>query len=254
MKTGNTFLEKCLHAFELLGRLQQEGLDFVFKGGTSLLLRIPEPHRLSIDIDIVCRDARLERVLGNCVGTPFTRVEEDKRRHNHPPRRRHWNFHYNSVNPEGAAEPYVILDVLEEDVLYPDVETIPIAASFLEPDHAISVRVPTIDNLLAEHELLSRKSQEFYELVNEIEDSRKVVYDNLKMISVDYIDSQFRHMRYEEASVFPLIEQKLTLNDWKSILQSLPSGDDPLFNENRNSHFDSLYSKLSESFQNSKEQ
>ena len=111
-----------------------------------------------------------------------------------------------------------------------------------------------IDNLLAEHELLSRKSQEFYELVNEIEDSRKVVYDNLKMISVDYIDSQFRHMRYEEASVFPLIEQKLTLNDWKSILQSLPSGDDPLFNENRNSHFDSLYSKLSESFQNSKEQ
>ena len=111
-----------------------------------------------------------------------------------------------------------------------------------------------IENLLAEHKLLSRKSQEFYELVRETEERQYVEYDNLKMISVDYIDSQFRHMRYEEASVFPLIEQKLTLNDWKSILQSLPSGDDPLFNENRNSHFDSLYSKLSESFQNSKEQ
>lgn len=150
IKTGNTFLEKCLHAFELLGRLQQEGIDFVFKGGTSLLLRIPDPHRLSIDIDIVCRDPHLERVLDRCVGTPFTRLEEDKRRHNHPPRRRHWNFHYNSVNPDQCPEPYVILDVLEEDVLYPDVESIPIAASFLTVDHKILVSVPTVDNLLAD--------------------------------------------------------------------------------------------------------
>lgn len=131
MKTGHTFLEKCLHAFELLGRLQQEELDFVFKGGTSLQLRIADPHRLSVGIDIVLRDPRLERVLDSCVGPPFTRLEEDKRRHNRPPRRRHWNFHYNSINPEGSPEPYVILDVLEEDVLYPDVETIPIAGSFL---------------------------------------------------------------------------------------------------------------------------
>lgn len=57
IRTGNTFLEKCLHAFELLGRLQQEGLDFVFKGGTSLLLRLPDPKRLSIDIDIVSRES-----------------------------------------------------------------------------------------------------------------------------------------------------------------------------------------------------
>jgi hypothetical protein len=150
MKTGNTFLEKCLHAFELLGRLQQEGLDFVFKGGTSLLLRIPDPHRLSIDIDIVSRDPRLEKVLGKCLGPPFTGIEEDKRRHNRLPRRRHWNFHYDSINPDGSPDPYVILDVLEEDVLYPDVESIPIAASFLTVDHEISVTVPTVDNLLAD--------------------------------------------------------------------------------------------------------
>jgi hemerythrin-like domain-containing protein len=111
-----------------------------------------------------------------------------------------------------------------------------------------------IENLLAEHKLLARKSREFYDLAHEIEESQSVTYDKLKLISVDYIDSQFRHMRYEEASIFPLIEQKLTLNDWKSALHSLPSGEDPLFNKNRSSHFDSLYSQLSKSFQNSKEQ
>jgi hypothetical protein len=152
IRTGNTFLEKCLHAFELLGRLQQEGLDFVFKGGTSLLLRLPDPKRLSIDIDILCKERsdRLERILGECVSTPFTGHDEDARRHNHPPRRRHWNFSYHSISPDSCPEPYVILDVLEEDVLYNDVTEIEIQAPFIETDHAIRVKVPTIDNLLAD--------------------------------------------------------------------------------------------------------
>ena len=152
IRTGNTFLEKCLHAFELLGRLQQEGLEFVFKGGTSLLLRLPVPKRLSIDVDIVCKESpdRLERILGSCVSSPFYRHDEDKRRNHHPPRRRHWNFSYNSISPDSCPEPYVILDVLEEEVLYQDVSEIEIKTPFIEPDHVIRVKVPTVDNLLAD--------------------------------------------------------------------------------------------------------
>ena len=149
---GNTFFEKSLYAFELLGRLSEEGLDFVFKGGTSLLLRLPNPRRLSIDVDIVCREPadRLERILQNCAGTPFIGFEEDKRRHNRPPRRRHWNFAYTSVNPESCPEPYIILDVLEEDSLYTNVEAVEIRTPFFTADHPIQVRVPTVDNLLAD--------------------------------------------------------------------------------------------------------
>ncbi len=152
MRTGNTFLEKCLHAFELLGRLQQEGLDFVFKGGTSLLLQLPEPKRLSIDIDIISRERpdRLERILRNCVTAPFVSLEEDTRRHNRPPRRRHWNFSYQSISPASCPDPFVILDVLEEDVLYTDVEEVPIQTGFITPDHVVRVNVPTVDNLLAD--------------------------------------------------------------------------------------------------------
>jgi hypothetical protein len=149
---GNTFFEKSLYAFELLGRLAEEGLDFVFKGGTSLLLRLPKPRRLSIDVDIVCRESavRLERILRNCATPPFTGQEEDDRRHNRPPRRRHWNFSYNPFDPEHCPEPYIILDVLEEDCLYPDVEPVAIRTPFFTADHNIQVRVPTVDNLLAD--------------------------------------------------------------------------------------------------------
>ena len=151
LHTGNTFLEKSLHAFELLGRLQEEGLDFVFKGGTSLLLRLPKPKRLSIDIDIVSKESSksLERILKRCVSTPFTGHDEDKRIHKRPPRRRHWNFHYKSIDPK-SPEQYVILDMLDEKVLYPDVDEVDIKTSFIENDHGIKVRVPTVDNLLAD--------------------------------------------------------------------------------------------------------
>ncbi len=48
-----TILEKTIYAFELLSLLLQEEIDFVFKGGTSLLILLPQPKRLSIDIDIL---------------------------------------------------------------------------------------------------------------------------------------------------------------------------------------------------------
>ncbi len=46
-------LEKCTLALELVSRLQRAGLDFIFKGGTSLLLHCNPARRLSIDVDIV---------------------------------------------------------------------------------------------------------------------------------------------------------------------------------------------------------
>lgn len=46
-------IEKTLHAFALLGYLVQLESNFLFKGGTSLLLHVPKIKRLSIDIDIV---------------------------------------------------------------------------------------------------------------------------------------------------------------------------------------------------------
>jgi predicted nucleotidyltransferase component of viral defense system len=47
-------LERSLYALTLLGRLVDSGLPFIFKGGTSLILHLPQIRRLSIDVDIVC--------------------------------------------------------------------------------------------------------------------------------------------------------------------------------------------------------
>ena len=46
-------IERTLYAFGLLEALRKVGMDFIFKGGTSLLLLLPHLRRLSTDIDIV---------------------------------------------------------------------------------------------------------------------------------------------------------------------------------------------------------
>lgn len=48
-------LEKMIYALHLLERLTANGLNFVFKGGTSLLLLLEQGNRFSIDIDIISK-------------------------------------------------------------------------------------------------------------------------------------------------------------------------------------------------------
>lgn len=44
-------LERVLFAFGLLEAIKRVGMSFIFKGGTSLMLLLSRPMRLSTDID-----------------------------------------------------------------------------------------------------------------------------------------------------------------------------------------------------------
>lgn len=46
-------LERTVFAFGLLEAISAVNLPFIFKGGTSLLVMLDEPRRLSTDIDII---------------------------------------------------------------------------------------------------------------------------------------------------------------------------------------------------------
>src|SRR6266487_2623171 len=75
-------LEKTIHAFAMLDALSARGLEFVFKGGTSLLLRLPRIRRLSIDGDSLCQEPaeKLDPLRAEISRTPpFTSLSEDDR-------------------------------------------------------------------------------------------------------------------------------------------------------------------------------
>ena len=74
-------VEKVIRALTLLELLRTENLEFIFKGGTALMLMIQKPRRFSIDIDILIekKDQDLELILNNVVEkSAFVKWEEHK--------------------------------------------------------------------------------------------------------------------------------------------------------------------------------
>ena len=147
-----TILEKCVHALTLLGHLAESGLPFLFKGGTSLLLHLPQPRRLSRDIDIVCGEAAgaVDAVIADVGGSaPFLRWKEDVRGARGLPQRRHFKFFYRSALGMGVVQE-VLLDIVEETAAVHTIVERAIRTGFLVPDREILVRVPTVESLLGD--------------------------------------------------------------------------------------------------------
>jgi len=144
-------LEKCIFAFELLGRLADAGIPLIFKGGTAVLLRLGDIRRLSVDVDISLQwpKEKLEAKLDD-IGrrAPFINWEERKRNGPPLPHKKHYYFAYHSAI--SGDEDHVILDVLDEGNLYPQVDDLPVQMPFFNPDHRITVPVPTVEGLLGD--------------------------------------------------------------------------------------------------------
>jgi hypothetical protein len=145
-------LEKCIHALALLGHLSESGLNFLFKGGTSLLLLLNPIRRLSIDIDIVCGVSRRElaAVLESIKNKPpFLRYGENDRGERGLPHRRHFKFYYQSMDSNFLGA-YVLLDVVEEARCPHLTQKIPIRVPFIEVEREVLVTLPTIESLLGD--------------------------------------------------------------------------------------------------------
>lgn len=143
-------LEKTIHAFALLDALSSRGLEFVFKGGTSLLLLLPHIRRLSIDADIFCQEPaeKLDPLLAEISHKPpFTGMTEDDRGAQRVPARRHFRFSFTPLDQNNPA-PFVLLDVVHERNVYPKVERVPLRTAFVESDSALLV--PTVEGLLGD--------------------------------------------------------------------------------------------------------
>lgn len=147
-----TLIEKTIHAFALLGHLARRRVPMVFKGGTSLMLRLPAIKRLSIDIDILCPlpDHELDIILREiATEPPFVRHEEDDRGHHRMPARRHFKFYYAPTDTT-TLNPHVLLDVVKENQLHPNVDEVLISSPLFEVSEEVRVVVPIVENLLGD--------------------------------------------------------------------------------------------------------
>ena len=144
--------EKTVYAFSLLGELLRVYPGLIFKGGTSILLHIFPPARLSIDIDIllpVKEQAGLKDVLGRLTSASewFEAVEEDTRQGKIP--KAHYKFQFASQFLKETQ--YVLLDVVFTEhpykkIVEKDLSKVPL----FFPDTKTVVWVPTPEGLVGD--------------------------------------------------------------------------------------------------------
>lgn len=141
-------LEKMIYALHLLERLKSNGLDFVFKGGTSLVLLLEAGNRFSIDIDIISKTDReeLEGILQKVIDSSnFTSVELDEHRsYKQGVPKAHYKFKFDSKR-QGSGT--ILLDVLIEDLIYPDVVEKPVITKWIETEDETKGTMPSIDSI-----------------------------------------------------------------------------------------------------------
>ena len=144
-------IEKAIYAFELLGSLIENNINLIFKGGTGLMLLVPELKRLSIDIDILNEsdNESLNNAFNRIIeGGIFNRWEEDKRTLNYKIAKKHFKFFYNSSIEK--RESYILLDIVQSNYSFLNTTEKSINLPLFEIEKEIKVMVPTINSYVGD--------------------------------------------------------------------------------------------------------
>jgi len=146
-------IEKGIYALTVLEQLQLNNLNFVFKGGTALLLATEIPKRFSIDIDIITEEPenKIKEVLKKISQLEmFIRWEDDNdRKHSSNAPIGHFKIFYKSV-VDGHEEP-ILLDLLYTSNPYPEIKEYPINHSWVATSGKDTIVVlPTFEAILGD--------------------------------------------------------------------------------------------------------
>jgi hypothetical protein len=153
-KADRILVEKVIRALTLLVELKNHKLDFIFKGGTSLLLILPKPARMSIDIDIILspENKNLDDIFKAMVAKGiFTHYLQQERHIDSLIEKAHYKFFYTPVFKTYGDEDYILLDVLFEKNPYSVINQLQVNTPFLKWDsEPISVAVPGVECILGD--------------------------------------------------------------------------------------------------------
>ncbi|MBI1306429.1 MAG: hypothetical protein GC181_07435 [Bacteroidetes bacterium] len=153
-KADKILVEKVIRAFLLLEGLAKWNLDFVFKGGTALMLILDSTKRLSIDIDIILEKEPkdLENIFKDITESQgFTKFELQERKAETNIQKAHYKFFYKPVHQSQSEEESILLDILFEKVGYQQINRIPVDCKFvLNEGDSMLVMVPSKEDILAD--------------------------------------------------------------------------------------------------------
>jgi len=203
-------LEKTIGALYLVESLVNGGLDFIFKGGTSLVLLLKELNKISVDVDILTEESKekVRECLNNVIYNQdlFTRFEENKRENSASQRMdlQHFKFFFKSATDD--SEKYILLDIAYETNKYPAIISKNIKCDKLNVLSDLKVKLPTIESILGDKlTVLATKttgidydSSKELELMKQLYDVDKLFNEaeNVNIIRGSFINIANREIKY----------------------------------------------------------
>ena len=152
-KNTDTFiLERSIYAFGLLEALCKVKMPFIFKGGTSLMLLLEHPRRLSTDVDIIVpQGTDVESYLKKVKDVfPFEKVVQQERIGKNGIAKKHYKFYYKSPVKNDTLF-YILLDILFEENHYARIVRKPIKNDLLNTQgEDLEVVLPSVDCILGD--------------------------------------------------------------------------------------------------------
>jgi len=153
--------------------------------------------------------------------------------------RDHRNFEYlldvleaevNSVLDDQAPRYDLMLDILYYMTHYPDIFHHPkedlVSARVKELDVGAGI---VVDELARQHVVLRESGAELHDLLQQILNGAMLKRESIEAPARTYITHFRKHMQKEEADVFPLMQTRLSEEDWAAIEKAAPFKEDPLF-------------------------
>lgn len=207
-KNDPALIEKMIFALYLLECLAKQPFDFIFKGGTSLILILDKSYRFSIDIDITSSFSRaeiediLQKLVENSAFESF-KLDEDRSYDNAAIPKAHYFLYFNS-NFNNAAN-YILLDILFKENVYAETKKTDIKSQWLKySEPVVSVITPTVNAILGDKltafapnttgvPYLKRKEVEIIKQLFDISfliekaDDYKLVYDSFNKVVAEEI-------------------------------------------------------------------
>ncbi len=223
-KPKNLTLEKVIHALSLLELISNMGVDFVFKGGTSLMLLTEKLNRFSIDIDVLMLEEILETFVSRIeiADTVFIRFEEDVREYRGI-KKKHFKFFYNS-QIDTDEEYYVILDIVYEPIPYKKYTSKQVKFDFIDTSEPYeNIKIPIVEEILADKLTafgpntigIRYKDNKYTEIIKQLFDvsilyssadlSDGIILDTYKVIS----DHEIKTRKLKDITYLDCIEDSL---------------------------------------------
>lgn len=207
--------EKMIFALLLLEKLAESGIDFIFKGGTSLILLLDDADRFSVDIDILTTNSKkeIDQALAKIIdNSNFTQYEYDERRSTSSKiPKAHYKISFQS---EYINNTHVILDILFEENNYPNILNLPVDCSWISTEEPfVNVKVPCVNSILGDKMTafapnttgIPYNKGKHIEIIKQLHDVGKLIdkMDNLSLVNASFQAIVQKEIVYRNLTISP---------------------------------------------------